>query len=400
MTMKPIGLTRTLAGLTVAMAWVVLSAIPGSAAGVVANAVGPADRDLLVRVRLAGLWEQPAGLAAQERASSEKVRDVGAKIANEHHDLDEAVRGVAAQLGVELPDTPSAEQQGWLDELATAQGEEFDRVFVERLRAAHGKVFPVIAGVRAGTRNDLVRDFATTANTYVLRHLAYLDGTGLVNYATLPTPSATVEGLADGIDMTADGALGPADRDLLVRIRQAGLWEQPAGLAAQQRGTSPTVRAIGEQIANEDGELDGIVRSVATQLGVTLPDHPNADQRDWLSEIETAQGEDFDRVFIERLRAASGSVLPVIAYVRAGTRNNLVRAMAATANDAVVRHMTYLESSGLVDYNDLPRPPPPSGIRATGLDRDGGVNPIVIWLVLAAAAIAGAVAVGRLARSR
>jgi len=356
--MKPVRLTRTLAGFTIAMAWAVLSAIPGSAAAAAPagpDAVAPADRDLLVRVRLAGLWEEPAGLAAQERATSAKVKDVGEKIANEHHELDEVVRNVAAQLDVELPDVPSAEQQSWLDEMATARGDEFDRVFVERLRAAHGTIFPVIAGVRAGTRNDLVRDFATTANAYVLRHLSYLDGTGLVNYATLPTPSVTRDGLADNtgdgladdIAVTADGALGPADRDLLVRIRQASLWEQPAGLAAQQRGASPTVRAIGELIANENRELDEIVGSVATQLGVALPDHPNADQREWLTEIEVTQGDDFDRVFIQRLRAASGSVLPVVAHVRADTRNDVVRAMAATANDAMVRHMTYLESSGL-----------------------------------------------------
>lgn len=39
-------------------------------------------------------------------------------------------------------------------------GTEFDRVFVDRLRAAYGKIFPVIGGVRSGTRNDVVRKLA------------------------------------------------------------------------------------------------------------------------------------------------------------------------------------------------------------------------------------------------
>src|SRR5262245_41157743 len=69
--------------------------------------LGPGDRDLIVRVRLAGLWEQPAGEMAQSQGSS-RVKEIGAKIASEHHTLDEQVRAVAASLGVTLPDEPNA----------------------------------------------------------------------------------------------------------------------------------------------------------------------------------------------------------------------------------------------------------------------------------------------------
>jgi predicted outer membrane protein len=148
--------------------------------------LGPADRDLLIKVRQAGLWEGPAGQQAQQRGSSARVREVGRLIAAEHADLDAQVREVSAQLGVALPNQPTDQQNGWIGEIARQPVPDFDRTFVQRLRAAHGKVLPTIAQVRAGTRNDLVRRFATTSAQFVTRHHEYLESTKLVDYSALP----------------------------------------------------------------------------------------------------------------------------------------------------------------------------------------------------------------------
>ncbi|MGH3925572.1 MAG: hypothetical protein ACRDTT_22395, partial [Pseudonocardiaceae bacterium] len=59
---------------------------------------------------------------------------------------------------------------------------------VQRLRAAHGKVLPILATVRAETRNDQIRSFTTTAAEFVTRHHEYLERTGLVDYAALSEP--------------------------------------------------------------------------------------------------------------------------------------------------------------------------------------------------------------------
>jgi predicted outer membrane protein len=150
--------------------------------------LGPADRDLLVKIRLAGLWEQPTGQQAQQQASATQVQEVGGHVSTEHDELDRRVREVADQLGVLLPSRPSAEQLRWMEEISSKTGSEYDRAFTQRLRAAHGAVLPVIAQVRAGTRNELMRSFAAEADEYVTRHIQYLESTGLVDYAALPEP--------------------------------------------------------------------------------------------------------------------------------------------------------------------------------------------------------------------
>lgn len=174
--------------------------------------LGPADRDLLIKVRQAGLWEGPTGQDAQQRATSARVREVGRRIAAEHADLDARVRQVAAQLAVPLPDQPSDQQQRWITEITNQTGPDLDRTFVQRLRAAHGNVLPIISHVRAGTRNDLIRQFATTSAQFVTRHHEYLESTGLVDYSTLPPPPTPATAPpATAIPPTAAGPLAATE---------------------------------------------------------------------------------------------------------------------------------------------------------------------------------------------
>lgn len=161
--------------------------------------LGPADRDLLVKVRLAGLWEVPTSQQAEQQASSAEVKEVGRKLAEEHTQLDAEVRRVADQLGVLLPSGPTAQQMAWMDEITSQTGSDYDRVFVQRLREAHGMVLPVVAEVRSTTRNDLIREFAITADEFVSRHHQYLEGTGLVDYSALPHHSPGLFGGGTGL---------------------------------------------------------------------------------------------------------------------------------------------------------------------------------------------------------
>lgn len=150
----------------------------------------PLDRDFVKRVRLAGLWEIPAGRMAVAKGGSPEVRTAGQHLIDGHTDLDRAVLETARTLGLDVPDEPSAQQKAWLKQLDDAQGAEFDRLFANILRNAHGQVFAVVAQVRASTQNSTVRDLATTANSTVLDHMTVLEGTGLVKFGDLSGPSA------------------------------------------------------------------------------------------------------------------------------------------------------------------------------------------------------------------
>ncbi len=139
------------------------------------------DREFLTVIRFANLWEVPMGKLAAERGGSEKIRQTGKVLFEDHTKLDVAVKDLAAQFGVRLPDKPSSSTAGWMREIESKTGEAFDNTFADRLRAAHGTVFGLIAEVRAGTRNDVIRQFAQSANEIVMKHMTLLEGTGHVS---------------------------------------------------------------------------------------------------------------------------------------------------------------------------------------------------------------------------
>ncbi|MEU8616094.1 DUF4142 domain-containing protein, partial [Actinoplanes sp. NPDC048791] len=162
-----------------------------------------------------------------------------------------------------------------------------------------------------------------------------------------------------------EGALSAADKDLVVKVRLAGLWEIPAGEMAQQKSQDPRIRKIGREIAAQHEVLDAFDRAAAKKLRISVPKKPNSDQQGWLAEMRDAEGAEFDEIYIDRLRAAHGKIFPAIGTVRATTRNDTVRKLAQQANQFVVTHMTLLESSGIVDFAALPTAPNPAAAGAT-----------------------------------
>ncbi|MFB9880189.1 DUF4142 domain-containing protein, partial [Planobispora siamensis] len=332
-----------------------------------------ADRDLLVKVRLAGLWEIPVGRQAAERAARPRTRENLGEIARMHVDLDADVRRVAAGFRVPLPDLPNKDQRGWIQEISGKQGVSYDRTAVTRLRMAHGKVFPLIAQVRASTRNTAIRDFAERSAEFVNAHMDMLEATGFVGAdalppppeATAPEPVPAGQSLpteppaspSDGVVETEWGPLNSADRDLLVKVRLAGLWEIPVGRQAAERAARPRTRQNLGRIAHMHVDLDADVRRVAAKLRVPLPDEPNADQQAWIKEISGKKGLAYDRTAVMRLRMAHGKVFPLIAQVRASTRNTLIRDFAERSAKFVNAHMDMLEATGFVGPDALPPAP-------------------------------------------
>lgn len=225
--------------------------------------------------------------------------------------------------------------------------------------------------------------------------------------------AATLAGLIAGMVLLPSAAsaepapaqLNAADTMLLNGVRQAGLWEIPAGQMAAEKGKRQRVREVGAEIAKQHVELDQMVVDTANKLGAQIPADPRADQKGWLAEMQVASGDRFDQTFVSRLRAAHGKIFPVIGAVRAGTRNDDVRKLADAANIFVMNHMKLLESTGLVRYSELPPAAVPAlqdeGMFARARANAGSGAPVsgnLIWIVLIAALAAGGVATFRLVR--
>jgi predicted outer membrane protein len=188
---------------------------------------------------------------------------------------------------------------------------------------------------------------------------------------------------ADGV-----GAVNEADMTLLIGLRQGALWEIPAARMAADKGATAKVRQAGERIAAEQSRLDRQTGDVVGKIGATIPSVPTAEQQGLLGRLQSAEGGQFDQLFVTSLRDAYGSFYTVIGEVRSSTRVALIRQLADQANVSVMGCMQTLESTGLVRYQSLaPAAIPPAqdlstlGMAQANAGISAPVSPTVLWLL-------------------
>lgn len=152
---------------------------------------------------------------------------------------------------------------------------------------------------------------------------------------------------------TRYGPLTEADRNFVVFVRSAGLWEYPSGELALKKGTTPAVRTAGQHLVIGHSALDASCRKIAPELGITLPNQPTPQQQGFLNKLTSDTGNQFDSDLANILRVTHGSIFSTIAKIRATTENTLVRQLADQANDVVLDHITQMEKTGLVNFDQV-----------------------------------------------
>ncbi|MEU6273194.1 DUF4142 domain-containing protein [Streptomyces populi] len=194
------------------------------------------------------------------------------------------------------------------------------------------------------SRNLAGTVFVGGAATLTLAALAYPTMLGVQT-----TSSAQTRVIAD----TQWGPLTEGDRDFVVKVRAAGLWEYPLGEIALKKGSTPAMREAGKHLIVGHARLDELDRKVAMQLNITLPNQASPQQQQFVATSVAQNGKEFDKTAANILRVTHGSIFSVIAKVRANTNNSLVRELADLANDTVLDHITMMEKTGTIDFDSV-----------------------------------------------
>lgn len=217
------------------------------------------------------------------------------------------------------------------------------------------------------SRNTTGTLFVGGAMALTLGALAYPSMLGLNTVSSSPTRV---------IAQTQWGPLTEGDRDFVVKVRAAGLWEYPVGQMGLQKGTTKGVLEASKHLVDGHSALDASCRKIAPMLNITLPNIASPQQEGFVSTLRSDSGKKFDSDFANILRMTHGSIFNTVAKIRSTTKNSLVRALADQANDTVLDHITVMEKTGLVDFDqtlfqqttppklpstDLTPPPPPAG---------------------------------------
>ncbi|MBP2050735.1 putative outer membrane protein [Streptomyces griseochromogenes] len=217
------------------------------------------------------------------------------------------------------------------------------------------------------SRNATGTLFVGGAMALTLAALAYPSMLGVSTVSSSPSRV---------IAQTQWGPLTEGDRDFVVKVRAAGLWEYPVGQIGLQKGTTKGVIEASKHLVDGHAALDTTCRKIAPMLNITLPNIASPQQEGFVTTLKSDSGKKFDSDFANILRMTHGSIFNTVAKIRSTTKNSLVRALADQANDTVLDHITVMEKTGLVDFDqtifqqttppklpasDQTPPPPPAG---------------------------------------
>lgn len=107
---------------------------------------------VLSQIHQTDLMEIQLGQLAQQKAASDEVRAYAVQLVEDHTSADRMVADMAAKSGVKLHQTAKASPLG--RKLKSANGTEFDKLFLQETRADHEKLIRTLQQEREDASDD------------------------------------------------------------------------------------------------------------------------------------------------------------------------------------------------------------------------------------------------------
>jgi putative membrane protein len=157
----------------------------------------------------------------------------------------------------------------------------------------------------------------------------------------------------------AEESAGPRvaskDQQFMTTAAHGGHLEVTAGNLAAAKATNGDVKKFGRQMVQDHGKASEELKRIAQAKGVTLPEEPDAKQKDLLKKLEAAQGPDFDRLYITEagVKDHEADVVLFTDQATNGTDAD-VKAFAAKTLPMIKEH--YQMAQDLAKSGDAPTP--------------------------------------------
>jgi len=102
-----------------------------------ASTVSEEESKFAVKVASSGMTEVQLGELAQQKASSQKVKDFGAMMVRDHSKSNDELKSIAAKKNITLPPAPGEDHMDHIKNLSEKSGQEFDKDYMNRMVEDH-----------------------------------------------------------------------------------------------------------------------------------------------------------------------------------------------------------------------------------------------------------------------
>ena len=129
------------------------------------------DAEFAVKAASGGMLEVELGKIAQEKASSQAVKDFGAMMVQDHSKANDELKAIAASKNITLPTTPGEDHQKHIDELSKLSGKEFDKKYASMMVDDHKTDVDEFEKAAKDCKDPELKAFAAKTETVVKGHL-------------------------------------------------------------------------------------------------------------------------------------------------------------------------------------------------------------------------------------
>jgi putative membrane protein len=132
--------------------------------------VGKSDEQFLTKAAQGGMMEVEVGRLAQEKGSTNEIKEYGRKLEQDHTKANEQLKQLAESKNVPVPSDMGAEKAA-VDKLRGLSGEQFDKAFLKMAVRDHKKDVNEFQKESTRSMDSDVKNFASTTLPTLQEHL-------------------------------------------------------------------------------------------------------------------------------------------------------------------------------------------------------------------------------------
>ncbi len=130
-----------------------------------------ADRAFVAKVSQGGMFEVAAGKLAEQKGSTQDIRDFGSMEVHDHTLVGDKLKAICASEGLAVASKANAEFQGKLDRLGTLSGPAFDAAYMKEMDTLHAGDGAAFAKEAADGGSPAFKAFGVETHLIVQRHI-------------------------------------------------------------------------------------------------------------------------------------------------------------------------------------------------------------------------------------
>jgi putative membrane protein len=141
------------------------------ATGAGGSSLAAADQRFVHDAAVGGMEEVELGKIAQQKSSTDQVKQFGARMVQDHSKANDELKQLAASKGVPTPDSLDKHHQQIVDKMNKLTGADFDKAYMKEMVSDHKKDISDFKKASQKGKDSDIRGFASKTLPTLQEHL-------------------------------------------------------------------------------------------------------------------------------------------------------------------------------------------------------------------------------------